>query len=148
MAVDPGWGCESGLAKMGVFHKWSRFIPFCPRLSLFGLFEAQTRINLDKRGETGTEQKKFGQFEKTSSCRNYPPPSQGRKRNPNPNFWWVIFGWVGVFHVKGWGPKSSVCPSKPRETKLFGAIFRDFAGIFSGVLEKFEKKGLCSILVP
>ena len=35
----------------------------------------------------------------------------------------------GVLHVKGWGPKSSVCPSKPRETKLFGGISR------------FEKKG-------
>ena len=27
---------------------------------------------------------------------------------------------VGVFHVKGWGPKSSVCPSNPRKTKFFG----------------------------
>ena len=33
---------------------------------------------------------------------------------------------VGVFHVKGSGPKSSVCPSKPRETKLLGGISRDF----------------------
>ena len=38
--------------------------------------------------------------------------------------------------MKGWGPKSSVCPSKPRETKLFGGISRDFAGIsrdFAGI---------------
>ena len=25
---------------------------------------------------------------------------------------------VGVFHVKGWGPKSSICPSKPMESKF------------------------------
>ena len=30
----------------------------------------------------------------------------------------------GVFHVKGWAPKSSVCPSKPRN-QTFG---RDIAG--------------------
>ena len=41
----------------------------------------------------------------------------------------ISSGGVGVFHVKGWGPKSSVCPSKPRETKLFGRISQDFAGI-------------------
>ena len=36
---------------------------------------------------------------------------QGRKRIPNPNFLvWISSGGVGVFHVKGWGPKSSVCP--------------------------------------
>ena len=62
------------------------------------------------------------------------PQIQGRKRNnPNPNFLVRIFsGGVGVFHVKGWGPKSSVCPSKPRETKLFGGISRDVAGISRG----------------
>ena len=55
---------------------------------------------------------------------------QGRQRNPNPNFLlWIFSGGVGLFHVKGWGPKSSVCPSKPRETKLFAGISRDFAGI-------------------
>ena len=27
--------------------------------------------------------------------------------------------------MKGWGPNSSVCPSKPRETKLSGGISRD-----------------------
>ena len=31
--------------------------------------------------------------------------------------------------MKGWGAKklSSVCPSKPRDAKLFGGISRDFA---------------------
>ena len=51
--------------------------------------------------------------------------SRQGKKNPNPNFLVRISsGGVGVFHVKGWGPKSSVCPSKPRENKLFGGISR------------------------
>ena len=74
---------------------------------------------------------------------------QGKKRNPNPNFLIQIFsGRVGVFHVKGWGPKSSVCPSKPRETKLFRRDIPRFCLDIPGVPEKFEKKSLCSILVP
>ena len=64
---------------------------------------------------------------------------QGRKRNPNPNcLVRISSGGVGVFHVKGWGPKSSVCPSKPRETKLFGGTSRDFARDIPGAPEKFE----------
>ena len=56
--------------------------------------------------------------------------SQGRKTNPNPNFWVRIFSVrEGVFHVKGWGPKSSVCLSKPGKSSCFGGISRDFAGI-------------------
>ena len=58
------------------------------------------------------------------------PLNQGRKRNPNLNFLVRIFsGGVGVFHVKGWGPKSSVCPSKPGKSNFLGGISRDFAGI-------------------
>ena len=45
--------------------------------------------------------------------------------------------------MKGWGPKSSVCPLKPREAKLFGGISRDFAGISRGGREEFEKKKVC-----
>ena len=54
------------------------------------------------------------------------------KETQTQTFWsgYLRLGW-GVFHAKGWGPKSSVCPSKPRETKLVGRISRDFApGIF------------------
>ena len=65
--------------------------------------------------------------------------SQGGKRNPNPNFLIRIFsGGVGVFHMKGWGPKSSVCASKPRETKCFGGP--GFCRDIPGAPEKFEKK--------
>ena len=66
---------------------------------------------------------------------------QARKRNPNLNFLVRIFsGGVGVFHVKGWGPKSSVCPSKPRESNFFGGISRDFAGISRGRPKSLRKK--------
>ena len=66
-----------------------------------------------------------------------------RKRNSNPNFLVSMSSrGVGVFHVKGRGPKSSVCPSnsKPRETKLFGGMSRNFWWAGEGVPEKFEKK--------
>ena len=69
------------------------------------------------------------------------PQNQGRKNNPNTNFLVRISsGGVGVFHVKGWGSKSSVCPSKSRETKVFGGMSQDFGGISWGAPEKFEKK--------
>ena len=74
---------------------------------------------------------------------------QARKKNPNLNFWVRIFsGGVGVFHVKGWGPKSSVCPSKPRESNFFGGISRDFAGISRKRPKSLRKQCLGSILVP
>ena len=66
--------------------------------------------------------------------------NQARKRNPNPNFWVRISsGGVGVFHVNGWGPKTSVCPSKSRETKLFGGVPRDFAGVSRGCTKSLRK---------
>ena len=78
---------------------------------------------------------------------------QGRRRNPNPNFcFWVRIssGGVGVFHVKGWGPKSSVCASNPRETKLLGGLSRDSCRDIPGAPEKFEKKmfvfNFCSLV--
>ena len=55
--------------------------------------------------------------------RNLKNNGQGRKTNPNPNFLiHISLGGVGVFHVKGWGPKSSVCPSKPREPNFLADI--------------------------
>ena len=75
--------------------------------------------------------------------------NQARKRSTNANFWVRISsGGVGVFHVKGWGPTSSVCSSKPRETKCFGGISWDFAGICWGCPKSLSKKSLCSILFP
>ena len=37
-------------------------------------------------------------------------------------------------------PKSSVCPSKPRETKLFGGISRDFGRDIPGAPESLREK--------
>ena len=42
--------------------------------------------------------------------------------------------------MKGWGPKSSVCPSKLRETKVFGGMSQDFCRDAPELPEKFEKK--------
>ena len=73
----------------------------------------------------------------------------GTKKEPKPKLLSPIFsGGVGVFHVKGWGPKSSVCPSKPRESNFFGGISRDFAGISRKRPKSLRKKCLGSILVP
>ena len=47
---------------------------------------------------------------------------QRRKRNPNPNFL-VRISSGGVLPREGVGAKKfSICPLKPRETKLFGGI--------------------------
>ena len=73
---------------------------------------------------------------------------QTRERNPNPNFLVRISsGRVGVKNVKGWGPKSSVCPSKPGKPNFSGGISRDFADI-PELPEKFEKKVSVQFLAP
>ena len=50
--------------------------------------------------------------------------------------------------MKGWGPKSSVCPSKPRESNFFGGISQDFAGISPKRPKSLRKKCLGSIFGP
>ena len=74
---------------------------------------------------------------------------QGGKRNPNPNFSVrILSGGVAVFHVNGWGPKSSIRPSKPGKSNFLGGISRDFAGMSRKCPKSLRKKCLCSILVP
>ena len=69
------------------------------------------------------------------------PHFQARKTNPNLNFLvWIFSGGVGVFHTKGWGPKSSVCPSKPGKSNFFRGISRDFAGISRNCPKSLRKK--------
>ena len=73
---------------------------------------------------------------------------QERKRNPNPNFLVRIFsGGVRVFHANVWGPKSSVCPSKPRDAKLFGGCPGNFARISRGCPEKMFAFRFCSLVL-
>ena len=50
--------------------------------------------------------------------------------------------------MKGWGPKSSIWPSKPGKSNFFGGISRDFAGISRGCPKSLRKKSLGSIFVP
>ena len=67
--------------------------------------------------------------------------NQARKKGTNPNIWVRIFsGGVGVFHTKGWGPRSSVCPSKPGKSNFLGGISRDFAGISRRCPKSLRKK--------
>ena len=42
--------------------------------------------------------------------------------------------------MNGWGPKSSIRPSKPGKSNFLGGISRDFAGMSRAAPEKFEKK--------
>ena len=54
----------------------------------------------------------------------------GTKKEPKPKLLSPdIFWWGGGLPREGVGAKSSVCPSKPRESNFFGGISRDFAGI-------------------
>ena len=54
----------------------------------------------------------------------------GMEKEHKPKLLSPIFsGGVRVFHVKGWGPKSSVCPLKPGKSNFLGGISQDFAGI-------------------
>ena len=50
--------------------------------------------------------------------------------------------------MKGWGPKSLVCPSKPKETNIFGGISRDSCQDIPGAPKSLRNKSLCSIVGP
>ena len=74
---------------------------------------------------------------------------RARKRKPNPNILiWISSGGVGVFHVKGRGPKSSVGPLKPKENRLSDGISRESWRDILGRGETFEKKSSCSSFGP
>ena len=77
------------------------------------------------------------------------PFSSGRRKEPKPKLLVRIFSsGVGVFHVNGWGPKSSIRPPKPGKSNFLGGISRDFAGISRRRPKSLRKKSLCSISVP
>ena len=64
-----------------------------------------------------------------------------KEKSTNPNFWVRIFtGGVGVFHMKGWGQKSSVHPSKPGRSNFFGGISEILLGYPGSVRKVWEKK--------
>ena len=59
-----------------------------------------------------------------------------------------IFRWGRVFRMKGWGPKSSACPSKRGKSNLFGGISRDFAGRSRRCPKSLGKKVCVPFLAP
>ena len=116
----------------GIFLICSGTVRGFPRFVLFlflGLFRAPTRNSPERVRDT---------------IWTFPEKSGKHPGLETPRFSFSQFlvrissGGVGVFHVKGWGPKGSVRPSKPRESKLFGGIF---AGISRGCPKKVRKKG-------
>ena len=73
---------------------------------------------------------------------------QASKRDPNLNFLVRIFsGGVGVFHVKGWGPKSSVCPSKPGKYRTFLPGYPGILPGYPGGARKVWEKKVCVQIV-
>ena len=80
---------------------------------------------------------------------NYAKQCQARKKEHKPKLSSPdISGWVGVFHVKGWGPKSSVCPSEPGKSNFFGGTPRNFAGISRLRPKSLTKRVSVQFLAP
>ena len=50
--------------------------------------------------------------------------------------------------MNGWGPKSSIRPSKPGKSNFLGGVSGDFDGISRGCPKSLRKKSSCSISVP
>ena len=74
---------------------------------------------------------------------------QARTRSTNSNFWVQISsGGVGVFCVKGWVPKISVRPSKPRENIFLGWTSQHFCRDIPGVPKKLEQKKFVFVFGP
>ena len=68
----------------------------------------------------------------------------GKKKERKPELFGPdIFGLVGGLPRERVGAKKSVCPSKPRETKLSCGISRDFGWDIPGAPEKFKKIKVC-----
>ena len=74
--------------------------------------------------------------------------NSGKKKEHKPKLFGPdIFGRVGGLSREWGGAKKFSMYLKPKETKLFGRISRDFCRDIPAVPERFEKKSLCSILV-
>ena len=63
----------------------------------------------------------------------------GKKKEPK-LFGPDVFGWGGGLPREGVGAKKFGMSFKPRETKLFGGISQDFAGISRGRPKSLKKK--------
>ena len=98
---------------------------------------------------------------KNGSLRNslrYPRLRQKSLANGDARFWCTQVrrppGGVGVFHAKGWWPKTSCPPSKLRLPWVSKRGIRDVLGILPGcpgplaVFKKFVQKTSCAFFVP
>ena len=75
--------------------------------------------------------------------------SSGKKKEPKPKLFGPdVFRWGGGLPRARVGAKKFGMSLETRETKLFGGISRDFAGISRTCPKCLRKKGLCSIFVP
>ena len=73
---------------------------------------------------------------------------QGRKRNPNRNFWSGCLRWGGGLPRQGVGAKKFGMSFETQGNRTFWRDIPKFAGIFRGCQKKLWRKSLCSILVP
>ena len=73
----------------------------------------------------------------------------GKQNEPKPKLLVRISsGRVGLQNVKGWGLKSSVCPSKPGNQTFWAGYPGIFAGMSRGCPKSLRTKSLCSIFCP
>ena len=76
------------------------------------------------------------------------PVTQGRKRNPNPNFVVRIsLGGVGVFHGKGWGPKIRYVLRNPGKPTFWRDIPELFLRFSCGVGAKHISSHVAQLLL-
>ena len=114
-----------GVSKPGGFPLFSGSVLIVSR-TLSGLFVvgAVKKVEKEEKGKSG----KFPKSPRTNrKNRESSKKGQksGKKKEPKPNFLVRIFSsGVRVFHVNGWGPKSSICPSKPGKSNFLGGISR------------------------
>ena len=65
---------------------------------------------------------------------------QGRKTDPTQTLWSGYLRAGGVFHVKGWEPTSSECPSKPGKSNFLAGYPGILPGYPGGARKGWEKK--------
>ena len=90
----------------------------------------------------------FDAIRQSSRGTNFRPLFQARKTQTQTSWsGYPLVGW-GVKNVKGWGPKSSVCPSKPGKPNFLGRMPGILPGYPRVARKVWKNKSLCSILIP
>ena len=119
--------CEKGSDDFSA-HGMAYVGGICPVQCDVAQKKTQTRGGIVSGNHLGPNGKRWGFSSGGCSC-------AGRRKSTNPNFLVRIpSGGVGVFHVKGWGPKSLVCPSfETQRNQSFGRNI-EYPGILPGIL--------------